>query len=540
MKKQELLQFIDDDLMGKLFGFCYARTYDSYEAQDLCSDIIYALLQTTQKDGEITNRNAFIWRVARNVYAAYSDKRKKHADAFYDGDADAVLQTIADDEPDDDRDDMLRMVHRRIAFLTKAYRDVMIMYYVDGLTTAEIAGLQNTSEGAVRQRLFSAREKIKNEVKEMNETYNRPIALEKIDYVIWGNGSPGWGDPRKVCTRMFSRHIIWLCKEKPMRAAEIAEELNVPTVYVEEELEILANGENGKYGLLRRLDNGRYAVNFILLDKDVMAKANALYTERLPIICDILSDFIEKHKQAYLSFPYLNHRVDLNLILWQQIHTMSHAFSDNVEKILAEKYFSQYKRPDRPFSVFGYVDNGKHYGAGWDGVQASNVCGFSEIHMDNIYLSRIKKHFNCGLNVSNDPTIQMALRSINGLELSELSEADKEYAAKAIECGYLYREENMVYTKILVCSMQDCDRVFDISRELYHGFFEKDAEIIAEKIAALIQKSVPEYLLGEWGLANSLAGLPVIDAVVEALIEKGILIPPENGIGAEGCWMSVC
>jgi len=27
--------------------------------------------------------------------------------------------------------------------------------------------------------------------------------------------------------------------------------------------------------------------------------------------------------------------------------------------------------------------------------------------------------------------------------------------------------------------------------------------------------------------------------VVECLIEKGILTPPEDGIGAEGCWMGV-
>ena len=39
--------------------------------------------------------------------------------------------------------------------------------------------------------------------------------------------------------------------------------------------------------------------------------------------------------------------------------------------------------------------------------------------------------------------------------------------------------------------------------------------------------------------ANVLANAPVLDAVVECLIEKGILIPPEDGIGAEGCWMSV-
>ena len=38
---------------------------------------------------------------------------------------------------------------------------------------------------------------------------------------------------------------------------------------------------------------------------------------------------------------------------------------------------------------------------------------------------------------------------------------------------------------------------------------------------------------------NILAALPILDALVEALIEKGLLVPPENGIGAEGCWMSV-
>ena len=62
---------------------------------------------------------------------------------------------------------------------------------------------------------------------------------------------------------------------------------------------------------------------------------------------------------------------------------------------------------------------------------------------------------------------------------------------------------------------------------------------IALQDAKLIKKSVPEYLLGEWRLANNLASMPILDAGVECLIEKGVLTPPEDGIGAEGCWMSV-
>ena len=77
MKKHELLKYFDDDLLDKLFGFSYARTNDSYEAQELCSDIIFALVRAAHTDGEITSLYSFIWRVARNVYADFSNNRRK-------------------------------------------------------------------------------------------------------------------------------------------------------------------------------------------------------------------------------------------------------------------------------------------------------------------------------------------------------------------------------------------------------------------------------------------------------------------------------
>lgn len=539
MKKQDLLKYFDDNLLDKLFGFCYARTNDSYEAEELCSDIIYSLVKAANSDGEIESVYPFIWRVARNVYADFSDNRRKRAETIYEGDSEEILLSAAEEDTSDDTAELLTSVYRRIAFLTKAYREVMIMFYIDGLSTAQIAKAQGTSEGAIRQRIFSARQKIKSEVEEMGETYNKPVALDKIDYVIWGTGSPAWGDPRNVCTRMFSNHIVWLCHKKPMSASEIVEELNVPTIYVEEELEILRKGENGKYGFLRRLENGKYALNFILLDKDVFEKANAIYTEQLPKICETISNYIEEHKAEYLAFPYLNKKVDMNLILWQQVYHIADAFSYCVQRALGKNHFADVEKTDRPFSVFGYVDNGKYYGGGWDGVNAQNVCGFSNVHLDNIYITRIKKHFSCGLNVSNDTQIQLALRAIDGLDVTLLSEKEKEHAAKAIECGYLYRDGDMLYTKILVNALSDRDRLFDISNALQNGYFDADAEIVAAKVAELIKKSVPDYLLGEWRLANNLASMPILDAVVECLIEKGVLTPPEDGIGAEGCWMSV-
>lgn len=539
MKKQELPNIINDGLLEKLFGFCYARTSSSYEAQELCSDIVFELIKTANAEGEVENPYAFVWRIARNVYADFSRKRRQHATLFYQGDAEQALLSLAAKGNSDSSRTLLHAIYQRIAFLTKAYREVMILFYLDGLSTAEIAKLQHTSETAIRQRLFSARQKIRSEVEQMEESIKKPISLDQIRYVLIGTGDPNTGDPRNVFTRQFSKHILWLCHKSPKSASEIAAKLNVPTLYVEEELDILTRGENGEYGLLRRLDNGKYAINFILLEKEEMEQANAIYTKHLPDICRVISDYVGTHKEKFLAFPYLNKKIDLNLILWQQVFNMADAFSYHVKQILSKTCFTDIEKPHRPFSIYGYVYNGKSYGCGLDGIQAKNICGYSEISVSNIYISRIHAHFRCGQNLSTNIPLQLAIRAIDGLATNSLSEEEKEHSAKAIECGYLYREDEMLYTKILVNDAKDTNRLFELSCRLSDGYFETAAKETAKSIAELIRKIVPKHLLGDWEFVSDLAALPILDALVEALIEKGILVPPENGIGAEGCWMSV-
>ena len=541
MKKQELLKIMDDVLLDKLFGFCYARTSNSYEAQELCSDIVFALVKTANTTGDITDIYPFIWRTARNVYADFCEKRKKYAALFYQDDPSDILSSALAEEDNDDSEELIEKIYRRISFLTRAYREVMILYYLDGLSTAEIAGCQNISETAVWQRLFSARKKIKDEVEHMTDMNPKPVALDTINFVLSGSGDPSWGDPRNLCARQFSNHIIWLCRKKPLSALEIAEKLNVPTVYVEEELEILTKGENNEYGLLRRLDSKKYVINFILLDKEEIDKAWDIYQSYVPMICEWIAEYIKEHKEEYLAFPYLNNKVELNLVLWQQLKTLSQSFSSLVAWLLIQKHFPDVSPTAYPFRVFGYQDNGKYHGGSWNSTSAKNICGFTEIHAESISTIHIKDHFYSGHNIANDVQLQLALRSIEGLDMNTLSVIEKEYAAKAIESGYLYREGDMLYTKILVNDMKDRHKLFNLSSGLPNGnsIFGAKAEEAAERIAGLIHRVVPEHLFSEYLFVNDLASAPMQGAVEEALIQRGILIPPENGAGAEGCWISV-
>lgn len=539
MKKEELIQYLDEDLQDKLYGFCYARTRDGHEAQELYSDLLFALVKAAGSEGEVANPQAFIWRVARNVYADFSEARRRKTDVTYQGDADELLRRMTAEEEEGD-DEALRGIYRRIAFLSKAYRDVMVLYYLDGLTTAKIAEKLQISEVAVRQRLFAAREKIREEMaeeaKRERNIAEKPLALDRLDYVLYGNGSPSSGDPRLTMRRILSKHVLWLCRKKAMSAAEIAEELNVPTLYVEDELEILTQGENGKYGLLRRLENGKYIVNFVLFDRDEIQKAHAIYREIMPAVTEAILGFWEEHREDYLALPYINKRVDMNLILWQQVHPIALLFAKMVARCM-EKEFPDLPPVDRPFTIYGHVDYGKTYGGSWNAVGNKDVGGYAYVSFENIGNAYMKRHFACKFGLFKDPVTQLTIRAFEGLAISSLSPEEKEIAAKAMEYGYLFREDGMLYVKILVCE-GDSDTLFAVTYRLAEGPLNSAAEWVAARLAGWIKRNLPKHLMNEWRFANYVASMPILDLLLDALVERGFLVPPETELGAEGCWMT--
>ena len=539
MKKSELLKIMNQELLDKLFGFCYARTADSHEAEELCSDIVFALVKATQKEGEIEEIYPFIWQVARNVYADFSEKRRQRLERTYEGNpeeefllmkAPETVESLIEKSLDEEEDAyQIKRIYRQISFLTKAYRDVMIAFYLDGLSVKDIAAIYGVKETTIKQRLFSARNLIRQELDEkgtgkVSMEEKKPVAFQTIDYEIWGTGMPTTGDPRNVCTRQLSKQVVWLCKNKPRTAKEISEALNLPMLYVEEELEIQAQGEKGNYGLLKKLPDGRYINNFVLFDTKEMDELEEVYIKRIPAICEKVIAYVEKNKEVYLSFPYLNKKVDLNLVLWQHVFSMSHIFSELVAALLEIEYFSDVEESNRPFSCYGYRNESgrRTWGGGFDQSYGENICGYSKVIAENIYVTKVKAHFHCGPQTMLDTKLQLAIRAVVGLEVASLSETEQEQAAKAIAEGYLYREGDMLYTKILVCNYDDWMNLPKLNDGLIEEY-KPEVLAVAAEIAALIKKYVPEHVLCDYKRANRLAAMPIEDMLIDALIDKGLI-----------------
>ena len=537
-KVLELLN--EKDFLDSLYGFAYKRTNNSYEAEDLCSDIILAVISAVHRNSDINNSYAFVWTVARRVYADFSEKRRISAStAIAAGYSDEVLTVYSDSineyiENEDDKF-QVRRIMREIMFLSKIYRDVCVMYYLDEMKISDIAKRLDITESAVKHRLYSARETIKKGVEKMDNTN---LTLKPIDISYIGTGNPVGNDPRSVAERSFSKNLVYLCKDTERSIKELSELLGVPMPFIEEEVEIQLKGQNGYYGLLRKTDSGKYISNFIIVDYDDYMEVNEMYKKNTDIIAQKFDAYLKANEQKILDMPFLNKQTDVRFIAWSLISRVNWWFNENIRDKVEEKYFSDIEPTKRDFFTFGIATKeGQHCDIGFygcDGNNAYDIDGYHNIFLSNIYGRRIKKHFSCGHDISQDKQLRLTIKAINGLPLSALTEDEKETAAKAIECGYLKKENDTLYPKILVSETDD------IYGDIIRDFIDETDELVepvVDEIYKFIKKYVPKHLMGEYRLFVSMTACGLLDGMIEKCIELGTLIPPEKTPSAEGVIM---
>lgn len=544
MKTDEVLKLIDDrDFLNKIYLYAYRRCSTSFEAEDLCSDIILAVLSAVQRQENVERFYAFVWSVARRVYADYCEKRSRQSGTLSLEDCGLSLVSQQDEIDrlieETAAAGQLKKIFSEISFLSKAYREVMILYYIDELKVKDIASRLGISETAVKQRLFFARNTIRKEVETMNQ---RNISLKPVHLEFIGTGSPVGNSPSSKAERSFSQNLVYLCKEKPSSAKELSQELGVPMPYIEEELEIQCRGENGKYGLLRRLDNETYAVNIHLVDYEEYDQANRIYCGHLPEFCGILKSTLERHREKILSFPYLSPQNDLRFILWALISNTMWHFDDRINRTLAGKYFSQATPARRPYSQVAIAykkGQGDSSFYGCDGINGSQIAGYRSVFVRNIYGARMDKHFGCGHNLSNDSALLMTVRAIGGLAADSLSEAEKEIAAKALECGYLSKSGNLLEPRIIVINRTE-EKEFQNLACILTESMDELIEKTAGELAAFMKKRIPAHLIDDYQIYTKLiAGIRLTSLTIEECIKEGLLTVPESRLGAEGMLMVV-
>lgn len=546
MKSEEAITLLSDtDLLDKLYAYSYKRCSSSHEAEDLCSDIVLALMKALRRDNDIDSFYAYVWAVAHKTYADFCEKRKKNSDNLTGIELSECAFNLYDNNIEEYHEALedrirFRTITREISFLSKIYRDVMVMYYLDGMNTVDIATGLGISETAVKQRLFSARNTIKKEVCKMD---TRNLTLKPVKFICHGDGDPVKSYPFSNTTRAFSQSVLYLCKDRERSAKEISESLNVPLPFVEEELEIQCNGTNGRDGMLKRLGNGKYISTFIMLDYNDYQHIRSLLCSYLDKFTDRIQDHIKANKEIILSFPFLNKQDDIRFILWSLVNRMCWHMGWELSNTIEAKYYSGLNHDEKDYYPFVYAVNPdtewKLNCVGCDGITGYSVGGYSYVHLCNIYDGfRKEAHFHCGLNISTTPYILLTLRSIGGLDVSVLTEDERETAAKAIENGFLKRDGDILSPRILVFKKEDENAFYSLASS-FAPHVTDFAEELSEGFNELIKKYLPKHLYGQVDKFISHTTSEFDSDVLDKCIERGILYKPESLICPEGTYMIV-
>jgi len=314
-RNKEIPNFLTEKLMDDLFGYAYKRCFSKEEAEDLCQKIIVQILTTLRKNPDIKDENSYIWKIAHNTYCDYVSQQKKKQNTSYDyKNNDKTQNKIGFEEKFINNwldKNKISWIINEIAYLGKMYREVMIMFYLDELTISDIANKLEIPQNRVKQRLYSARKKIKGEVSSMKTNKK---SLKPNHLSIMGTGNFSDTNVYPSTERLLSRNVLISCSKKARSADELAKELDIPTVFIENELEILAREK-----CLIKNGQGKYRTDFIIIDFDLLQRIGKKHLELSKEIGDLVEKYINQNKEEIMNINYLSRPDSLSFILWSMI-----------------------------------------------------------------------------------------------------------------------------------------------------------------------------------------------------------------------------
>lgn len=286
---------IIEGYVDKVYGYAIKHTFSRDEADELSQEILYTAVRELPKLKDEDRFEPWLWGIAANVTKTFR-RRMVKARAIYS--YDALEEMTYEEEFFDETEELYSSLRTKIAMLSSIYRDIIILYYYDGLSTKQISEKLKIPEGTVTWRLSEARRKIKKECTEMETSVLRPVKM-KIDISGTGNyDGVNIPFPSAYISDALSQNILWNCYEEAHTVEELAKICGVPAYYIEDRIENLLKRE-----AVIEQTKGKYLTNFVI------------YSDKYGIYCEekaekILMPIMDRMLEAIKNITEEAHEID--------------------------------------------------------------------------------------------------------------------------------------------------------------------------------------------------------------------------------------
>jgi len=277
----------------KIYGFAVKKSFLYEEAEELCSQMVLEVYSSLLKSDDVYNIEGYIWRICEYTYVNYLRREKRQQGISID----SIDIPYYDDNAFDISEDESLTLRREIAFLTENRRLIVYRYYYENRSVSEISNTMGIPEGTVKWHLSKARHELK-EGFQMERKIGK-LGLSPLKAVDFGHdGQPGEkGGPEVYLEDRINLNIVYSVYRTPRNKQEIAEELGLTLVFIEDKIDLLeSNGfliptADKKYTTRVCFSPEHYSLE--LMDKKLDAKlkiAHRLAAEYVPAVRDAVNE----------------------------------------------------------------------------------------------------------------------------------------------------------------------------------------------------------------------------------------------------------
>lgn len=511
MERSVLMERLSASLRD-IFAFSASRLYEKQDAEDLTNDIIVEVLSSADS---LQNDEAFygyLWKIAENTFKQYLRRKRSKAIEFSESFLGAFWDTPEDKIIEDEE---LTLLRRELSLLSKQYRDVTVMHYIENKTCPAIATELCISEEMVKYYLFKTRKILKEGVT-MNRKYGeKSYNPGKFGIDFWGNGNNAY--VWDAFSRRLPGNIVLAAYEAPMSVEELSLELGVSAPYLEDELEILLN-----HRFIRKVGN-KYQTDILIFRTPYEEE----FRETVPAsdICTQTAAFIKEYVEKKLPqfrAKNLGPALDDNRLRWFMVNfALLNALGEFEGK--NQEHFGNY--PQLTSTTYGFVfghDNDYAYGY-FNGIyghcdSADNMAWYSAVNYKAIESCQWWR----GAGQARSSALCDAILQRG------TTENNSEAVAGLVSHGYVTVEEGTLHAQFPTFTSRANFEMKNQLREIMDRTI-MCMETICRSAAQIFKKHTPPPLRDRCEqLCYVRHQADAMGIIVEKLIEDGYLIVPDT------------
>ena len=475
--------------IGLLYGKALEKTKNVHDAEDIVYETCLRVLKETEIGKNITHIKAYLVEVLNNLYYEFLRSERKHKTLCNSLKQEYTVKYYTEDFDDIEKVtelNVIKTIHRELAYLSKTYREIMELHYFEARSCEEIAKQLRISVDSVRKRLERGKKQMVAGIINREEQMKTKKESEYLS--IGFSGIAGLnGEPENISLSLIEQNILIVASEKAMTPAEIGKKVGTPTVFVEEFIEKLL-----KHEFMSVVNKTKVRTEFLIVDLKEFENKLKIVEDFAGDSFDAVKGIINELRNEYKKLGCLHAYDETQLYVNAVVAVSSFIQIYLIESLNLQKFVEYPNRADGGNWIIdiGFKNKVSKMATPYlflGGPRTLTHSGFKLIEYDTAIGKTFRADYSHGF--TNKERAQLFY------DIIQANEFDPKYIpliADLVKLGFLCESTNEAKkydVKIPIISQDDYERLEKLGKK----YSKKIIKAIGEKLVTFVENNPLEH-----------------------------------------------